>query len=111
MSKVKELSLVIAELRECGNRLTEVADSLADIFTAPVTEDAPATEVPKTEPVAAAPPEPEMTLVDIRRILAEKSRAGHTAEVKDLLLKHGADKLSELDPQFYVTVAKEAEGL
>ena len=37
------------------------------------------------------------------QFLAEKSRAGHTAEVKKILAAHGADKLSDLDKPEYAS--------
>lgn len=62
----------------------------------------------------AAKQEPEekpLTLEEVRAVLAEKSRAGHTAEVKELLNKHGADKLSEIDPAEYPALLADAEVL
>ena len=53
----------------------------------------------------------ELTLSDVRTVLAEKSRAGFKAEVKELLNKHGAEKLSDIDPGEYETLMKEAEAL
>ncbi len=38
-----------------------------------------------------------------------KSRAGHTAEVRALLKKYGAAKLSEIDPANYEALMKDAE--
>ena len=60
---------------------------------------------------AAKPEEKPLTLEEVRAVLAEKSRAGHTAEVKELLAKHGADKLSEIDPAEYAELLAEAEVL
>jgi hypothetical protein len=45
----------------------------------------------------------------VRAVLAEKSRAGHTAEVRELLQKYGADKLSAVDPANYEALLKDAE--
>ena len=62
----------------------------------------------------AAKQEPEekpLTLEEVRAVLAEKSREGHTAEVKELLNKHGADKLSEIDPAEYPALLADAEVL
>ena len=58
-----------------------------------------------------APEEKPLTLEQVRAALAEKSRAGHTAEVKALLLKHGADKLSDIDPAEYPALLADAEVL
>ena len=40
----------------------------------------------------------EIPLEKVRGILAEKSRSGHTAEVRSIL-RHGADRLSDIDPK------------
>ena len=42
---------------------------------------------------------------------AEKSRAGFTAEVKAIITKHGADKLSAIKPEDYAAVLAEVEVL
>ena len=52
-----------------------------------------------------------LDVVSDLRSLAEKSRAGHTAEVKALLTKHGADKLSDIDPAKYPALLADAEVL
>ena len=62
---------------------------------------------------AAPSPEPEkaLTLEEVRAILAEKSRDGFTAQIRDLLLKYGAKKLSEVDPASYKALVADAEVL
>ena len=59
-------------------------------------------------PAADQPGEVPVTFVELRKLLTEKSRAGHTAEVKAILTAHGADRLSELDPAEYTAVMAEA---
>ena len=113
MGKMNELSQVITELRDCGKALVNMADSLQEIFSAPVNEPAAENPVQK-EPEkreASVPAKPALTFIDVRKLLSEKSRAGHTAEVKALLQKYGADKLSELSENHYAAVAAEAEVL
>ncbi len=51
---------------------------------------------------------PALSLVDVRKVLAEKSRDGHTERVRELLIKYGADKLSELDQRHYPALLKDA---
>lgn len=111
MGKMNELSQVITELRDCGKALMNIADSLQDIFSAPAIEpDAEPTVQKEAEKKEAhAPAKPALTFIDVRKILSEKSRAGHTAEVKALLQKYGADKLSELSESHYAAVVAEAE--
>ena len=58
----------------------------------------------KSEPV-------KPTLEDVRKVLTEKSRSGKTSEVKALLKKHGSNRLSEVNPDDYENLLKEAEEL
>ncbi|MPN19924.1 hypothetical protein SDC9_167299 [bioreactor metagenome] len=44
-------------------------------------------------------------------VLAEKSQLGFTAEVRGLIQKYGADKLSAVDKTYYADILKDAEGL
>jgi predicted hydrolase (HD superfamily) len=48
---------------------------------------------------------------DVRAILADKSREGFTAQIRDLLQKYGAKKLSEVDPSHYKALIADVEGL
>ena len=60
-------------------------------------------------------PEPEEKKLpkfeDVRGILAEKSREGFTKEIRELLEKHGASKLSQINPQDYPVLLQEVEAL
>ena len=49
--------------------------------------------------------------IPLEKVLADKSRLGHTAEIKVLLQKRGAVKLSEVDPAEYAALLAEAEAL
>ena len=49
------------------------------------------------------------TLEDVRAVLAEKSRAGHTEAIKALLNKYGAERLSAVDPANYEALMADAE--
>ena len=107
MSKMSELSLLITELKHCGEALIDISESLTDLFSG--TGDTSNTEQTKTD--APTPKEKTLTLEEVRAVLADKSRNGHTAEVRALLEKHGATKLSQIDPAEYPAVLAEAEVL
>ena len=51
---------------------------------------------------------PEIKPEEVRKVLAEMSKRGKTAEVKALLEKYGAAKLSEVKPENYAALLKEA---
>ena len=49
------------------------------------------------------------TLEEVRTVLAKLSVEGHSAAVKSLISKFGVAKLSELVPEYYTALLKEAE--
>lgn len=126
MGKVKLLLEVIGDLRSLADSLQAVADAVADNGAAEVeltttkepekagrSGKAAAKNTAKKEAKAEKqePEEKPLTLEEVRAVLAEKSRSGHTEEVRELLAKHGADKLSEIDPAEYAALLAEAEVL
>ena len=110
MSKMSDMAMTIEELRNAAAAINDAANWLAQqfggVFEAAETAEAPA---------AAAKPEkktkPSLTLEEVRAVLADKSRAGHTAEIRELLKKYGASKLSLVDPKHYEALLREAEVL
>jgi hypothetical protein len=125
MGKVKLLLDVIRDLRSLADSLQAVADAVADngaaeaeLTTTKESEKAGKTgkgvaknTAKKDVKPAAKQEEKPLTLEEVRAVLAEKSRSGHTEEVRELLAKHGADKLSEIDPAEYAALLAEAEVL
>ena len=73
-------------------------------------KDEPQTETSKDKP-APKKEETTVTFVQLRSRLSEISRSGHTQEVKELIAKYGAEKLSDLAEGDFAAVLAEAEGL
>ncbi|MBQ9900760.1 MAG: DNA ligase [Clostridia bacterium] len=96
MSKTSEMQSTIQELRDMAAAINEIADRLFSVFGSGEAE---------------APAEKPPTLEEVRAILAEKARAGFTSEVRELLGRYGADRLSAADPKHYAAIVKEAEVL
>ena len=128
MGKMKLLLDVIGDLRSLADSLQAVADAVenndaAETGMTAAKEPGKAGKTGKAaakkdaakkdvKPAAGQEPEEKpLTLEEVRAVLAEKSRAGHTAEVKAILNKHGADKLSEIDPAEYRALLAEGEAL
>lgn len=126
MGKVKLLLDVIGDLRSLADSLQAVADAVED--NGAVEAELTTTKEPEkagrsgkaaakntakkdTKAEKQEPEEKPLTLEEVRAVLAEKSRSGHTEEVRELLAKHGADKLSEIDPAEYAALLAEAEVL
>ena len=55
--------------------------------------------------------EADISIEDIRAVLAAKSQGGKRKEVKDLLLKYDSGRLSGVDPKDYPALMKDAEAL
>ena len=133
MSKVN-IAKIAKDVGICSENLIGISESLisisemvsmvAKVIAEIVSEfqgepDKPAVEAkgkkaaPKKIESKQEPEEPkkEYTFTEVRTFLADKSRAGHTAEVKKILAAHGADKLSDLDKAEYAAVMAEAEVL
>lgn len=65
-------------------------------------------EVPATAPVKE---NKSIAIEAVRAVLAEKSRDGKTREVKALLMKYDAGKLSGVKPEDYAALLTEAKVL
>lgn len=100
MSKMSDMAMTIKELRNAAAAISEVADWLAEQFSYSIVEASDSAEK-----------KPELKLEDVRAVLAEKSRAGFTADVRTLLQKYGAKRLSEVDSKYYEALLKDAEVL
>lgn len=102
MSKMGDMAATIEELRSAAAAINDAANWLAQQFTG--ADEAPVEEGKNEQ-------KPALTLEQVRAVLAEKSRAGHTAAIRELLQKYGASKLSEIDPQHYEALLRDAEVL
>lgn len=117
MSKMSELDDAVKELRKCGETLLGVAEALRALFSTPDEPINPDEFVeiynPETdaEPIAPEPKDEPVTFVQLRSRLSEISHSGKTAEVKELIAKYGASKLSDIAESDYAAVLAEAEGL
>lgn len=103
--KMNEMAQTIEELRTAAAAISDIADWLTAQFGG--TDDNPAVENPAIEP--QSPPKSKLTLEQVRATLAEKSRAGHAAEIRTLLQKYGVAKLSQIDPANYEALLRDAE--
>lgn len=106
MIQTKLLHNLVRDLRSLADSVQAVADAMADNELAGVAQ-------PET-PVSAKEPEPtakSVTLEQVRAVLADKSQQGFTADVRTLLDKHGAIKLSQINPANYAALMADAENL
>jgi len=106
MSRTKLLLNVVSDLRNLANSVQAIADEISG--------DKPSeTTLAETSPInkEEKPESKAVTLEQVRAVLAAKSHDGFTTEVRALLEKHGASRLSEIDPANYAALLADAEGL
>ena len=82
----------------------------------PTPEPAPAAPTPAApapEPAAPTPaaPAPGIPVETVRETLAELARAGHQEQIRQALLKLGANRLSEVPPTQYPELLDAARGM
>ena len=70
-----------------------------------------AQKVEKQESVAEVQQESPATLEGIRALMAQKTQEGKSKEIKELLQKYGAAKLSAVKPEDYPALMQEAQVL
>lgn len=98
MSRIK----LMMEVKEDAENLVS---SIGVLLTALESDE----ELPKEEKVKQE--EKIYEIEDVRKILADKSRLGHTAKIRELLEKYEAKKLSEIEPSNYKDLVADVEKL
>jgi hypothetical protein len=96
MSKIKLALEVVEDLRTLATSIETLANAMQSNESAPAETEV---EPPKAEPI---------TIEKVRAVLAEKSQGGKQPEVKALITKFGAKKLTDIDPSCYEELIKEA---
>ena len=125
MSKMSNLSNVLDEMIQYGQGMiasaedglikvaTEIKEAFSTEETAKATKPAKkSADLPREETAPEeAPVEKTYSFTDVRGALAAKSKEGFKEEVKKLISKYGAEKLSDINPDDYAALMKDVEGL
>ena len=103
MSRTKLLLEVVEDIRSLADSLQTLANAISGDDVA---DEASAASI---EPVAKPPV--TVTLEQVRAVLAEKSHDGLTEQVRGLLQKYGAQKLSAIASDRYPDLLRDAKEL
>ena len=114
MSRMSELSQVLDEMIACGEGMIRAAQEIKAIFSDTAEESSAKAETaaPAAEPAVKAEPEKEpikYSFTDVRKAFADKSHAGFTAQVKELISKYGASRLSDVKEEDYQALMADLE--
>ena len=103
MSRTKLLLDVVEDIRSLADSLQTLANAIAG---GDVADEASAAVVE-----SVAKPPVTVTLEHVRSVLAEKSHDGLTEQVRGLLQKYGAQKLSAIASDRYPDLLRDAKEL
>ncbi len=121
MGKMNELSLLLDEMIEAGNKMVETAEAIKEYFSAaptkPECKKPVKSKEPEPEPEPTPEPKPEAkpqhSKSDIRALLVEKSNAAegkYKPQVKALVKKYAdGGTFSDIKPESYEALAAELE--
>ena len=87
-------------LQDVADDMNQLAESIAVLAKAIASDKEEAEESVR-----------QLTLSDVRGVLAKKSQAGLTKGIKALIQKYGAERLSDVKPEDYEALLKDVEGL
>lgn len=103
MSAMNDLDLKLKEAEKLIDQTKEVILSIHELLSSNQDGEQCDDEQPKRDPVEDK--------VAVRKMLAKKSAEGYTVQVKELLHKFGAEKLSDVDPKDYEDLYYSAEAI
>lgn len=106
MIQAQLLHDLVRDLRSLADCVQAVAEAMPANVPVDVAQPETSTSVKESEPSAKP-----VTLEQVRAVLADKSQQGFTAQVRTLLEKYGAPKLSQIDPANYAALLADAAGL
>lgn len=110
MELVNALNALTAALQKFTSQTTNAyLDTFEEIYD-PEKDEPQAAEAPKEQSAPEQKTE-TVTFVALRSRLSEIPRSGKTAEVKELIAKYGASKLSDIAESDYAAVLSETEEL
>lgn len=98
MSRTNDLAILLDDFQAAVDTVQDIARQIRSMFT----------NTAKQETEVAAEP---IRFEDLRGLCAQKSREGHTAEIREIITGFGAKKLSEIEPNLYAEVQKKVEAI
>lgn len=105
MSKMSEISQILDDISSFNDGLNRAIADLKEILSAPEDTDVEMQSSEEQKPTTVTTYE----FTDVRKACAEKSHEGHTDEVKALITKYGAKKLSEIKKEDYPSLMADLE--
>lgn len=117
MGKVEELVSSLDDMAACSERLMKALLGVRDIIKGnrkkaeSKAAASKATEPEKAEPKPEKPTEKTYTFVEVRQACSAKAHKGYTEQIRALIAKYGADRLSAVKEDDYAAIMADLEAL
>lgn len=119
MNHMNEINQLLDNIIICGESMAKIGKLLQEFlpeFADAIPQKTKAEQVIKTDPAPAelpetadAPAAKTYTFADVRKAFSAKSHEGYTDQVKNLIIKYGAEKLSDVKETDYPTLMADLE--
>lgn len=119
MNHMNEITDLLDTIIVCGESMAKLGRLLKEFipeFAAAISQKTKTENIAKLEAAPAALPEKEedpvaktYTFADVRKAFSAKSHAGYTAQVKELISKYGANRLSDIKEEDYPALMADLE--
>ncbi len=119
MNHMNEILQLLDNIIVCGESMAKIGRLLKEFipeFAEAIPQKPKAEQVIEAGTVPAALPEKKeqpaaktYTFADVRKAFSAKSHAGYTAQVKELISKYGADRLSDVKEEDYPALMADLE--
>ena len=116
MNKVEELVDSLDDMAACSERLMKALLGVRDIITGnrkkAAAAKATAPEKPETKPPKPEKPKAKTyTFVEVRQACSAKAHEGYTEQIRAMIAKYGADRLSAVKEEDYAELIADLEVL
>ena len=119
MSHMNEILQLLDNIIVCGESMAKIGKLLKEFipeFAEAVPQKSKAAQVIEAETVHSVttdkkdkPANNPYTFADVRKAFSAKSHAGYTTQVKELIGKYGADRLSDIKESDYPSLMADLE--
>lgn len=119
MNHMNEILQLLDNIIVCGESMAKIGRLLKEFipeFAEAIPQKTKAEQVIEADTAPTALPEKKeepaaktYTFADVRKAFSAKSHAGYTAQVKELIGKYGADRLSDVKEEDYPALMADLE--
>ena len=119
MNHMNEITELLDTIIVCGESMAKLGRLLKEFipeFTAAIPQKTKTENIVETETTPAVLPDKKedsvaktYTFADVRKAFSAKSHAGYTAQVKELISKYGANRLSDVKEEDYPALMADLE--